>query len=40
MIVWSSSNNYKETSISVRGIHGPCFGQYFFKVCQNYYKLN
>jgi hypothetical protein len=27
MVVWSSSDNFKETSNSVRGIHGACVGK-------------
>jgi hypothetical protein len=27
MIMWSSSDNCKETSASVKGIHGPCVGK-------------
>jgi hypothetical protein len=27
MIMWSSSDNCRETSISVRDIHGPCVGK-------------
>lgn len=27
MIMWSSSDNSKVTSVSMRGIHGPCVGK-------------